>query len=434
MTDTAEQVKEALLDAVVELAERRQQGANARVAGELIRHYFARTAPQDLVGKDPIDLYAATIRHLQLADCRSPNQSLVQIYNPNSDEDGWSSSHTVIDIVGQDMPFIVDSVLALFERLGHQVHVLVHPMFAITRTDTGEIAKIEVPRPSSGKLESVVHVEIDRLTGADTLDDLENHLHDVLSDVRAAVEDWRAMRSRTLEIANELDSWAAEAASGSPRFEASVEEQPVEVAELLRWMEAGSFVFVGYREYDFIDDPEHPRIVSRPQTGLGTLRQGQIAERNLGDLPPETAAQARKPNILNLTKTNNLSTVHRPVPLDYVGIKEINAEGIVTGERRILGLFTSSVYSGRVEDIPSVRVKVDAVLERADFHATSHDYNRLLNTLQTYPRDELFQIDIETLESMAMAMLDLRDRRQVSLAGASRTLRPVPVLPRLCSS
>ncbi len=123
MTDTSDQVKEALLDSVIELAERRQHGSSAALASELLLHYFARTAPQDLVGKDPIDLYAATVRHLQLAERRQPSESLIQIYNPNSDEDGWSSSHTVIDIVGQDMPFIVDSVLALCERLGHQVHV-----------------------------------------------------------------------------------------------------------------------------------------------------------------------------------------------------------------------------------------------------------------------------------------------------------------------
>jgi glutamate dehydrogenase len=416
MTDTADQVKDALLHAVVELAERRQQGhGGSALAGELISHYFARTAPQDLIDKDPIDLYAATIRHLQLAERRAPTEALVQIYNPNSDEDGWSSSHTVIDIVTQDMPFIVDSVLSLFERLGREVHVLVHPVFEVMRTDTGEIHAIQVPRPSSKNLESILHVEIDRVSDGSTLEPLEDQLFGVLADVRAAVEDWRAMRSRALEIANELETWTAEASAGSSRFTASVHEEPHEVAELLRWMEAGSFVFVGYREYDFFENDLHPRIVSRPETGLGTLRQTKVSDRDLGGLPPETSAQARKPNILNLTKANTISTVHRPVPLDYVGIKEIDADGKVTGERRILGLFTSSVYTGRVEDIPTVRVKVETVLERVDFHSTSHDYNRLLNTLQTFPRDELFQIDIDLLESMALDMLDLRDRRQVSL-------------------
>ncbi|MGI9609825.1 MAG: NAD-glutamate dehydrogenase, partial [Acidimicrobiia bacterium] len=139
------------------------------------------------------------------------------------------------------------------------------------------------------------------------------------------------------------------------------------------------------------------------------------SSRNLGELPPETAIQARQPNVLNLTKANTVSTVHRSVPLDYVGIKEIDADGNVTGERRIIGLFTSTVYSGQVQEIPIVRSKVAGIMERANFQRTSHDHSRLLNLLQLFPRDELFQIDIDELETMVMAMLDLRDRRQVSM-------------------
>ena len=416
VADSAEHVKAALLDAVVDLAEQRQPGAGAAVAGELLRHYFRRTPPQDFVDKDPIDLYGATIRHLQLAERRDPSQALIRIYNPNSDEDGWSSSHTVIDIVTDDMPFIVDSTLALFEVLGYQVHVLVHPMFIIERSSTGAIETIQVPTAETeADIESALHIEIDRLTDPAELADLRERLHLVLDDVRAAVEDWMRMRDQAIAIADELDRMADEAEAGSPRFQPDVGGEPREVAELLRWMEDGSFVFVGYREYDLHDDPENPTIVSRPTTGLGTLRQREATTRDLGLLPPETAAQARRPNVLNLTKANAVSTVHRATPLDYVGIKKVDETGRVTGERRFLGMFTSAVYSGRVEHIPSVRVKVKAVTDSVAFTSTSHDHNRLLNTLQTYPRDELFQIDVAQLEAMALQILDLRDRRQVSL-------------------
>ena len=414
-TDTAEQLKAALLDAVVDLAEHRQGPGGASVAGELLRHYFDRVPAQDLSGKDPIDLYASTIRHLQLAERRVEPESPIQIYNPNSDEDGWASSHTVIDVVGKDMPFIVDSVLALLERLGHQIHVLIHPMFDVQRGPAGELVSVSVPGSESTRLESTLHVEIDRIGNPEVMENLERELAAVLSDVRAAVEDWIPMRERVRAIADELDRWATEADSGTARFISEVGGEPREVADLLRWMESGSFVFTGYREYDFFDDPQNPRIVSRPATGLGTLRQTEPMTRSLGDLPPETIARSREPRVLNLTKANGLSTVHRAVPLDYIGIKEIDAEGRVTGERRILGLFTSNVYVGQVGDIPSVRVKVKAVTETIAFARTTHDYNRLLNVLQTFPRDELFQIDVDQLETMALAILDMRDRRQVSL-------------------
>ena len=414
MTDTAEQVKEALLDALIDLAERRGQGAQRVVSEALFRHYFDRVPPQDLSEKDPIDLYGAAVRHIQLAERRQPAESLVRVYNPNSDEDGWTSSHTVVDIVGADMPFIVDSVLALLETRGLRVHVLVHPMVDVERSSEGDLQ--EISPPGNGEvLESLLHIEIDRVSGDGAQADLDAAVHEVLEDVRAAVEDWMAMREKALELAEELEGWAKEAAEGSARFEASVGTDPLETAALLRWMEAGSFTFIGYRAYDFVDDPDHPTVRSIPESGLGTLRQSEASTRDLGNLPPEISERARRPTVLNLTKANTYSTVHRAVPLDYVGIKRIDADGNVTGERRFIGLFTSTVYTGRVQDIPVVRAKVNAVMELTNFQRSSHDHSSLLNTLQLYPRDELFQTEADVLAEMALDILDLRDRRQVSL-------------------
>jgi glutamate dehydrogenase len=414
MTDVAEQVKDALLDALVDLAERRGQTAERVVSEAMLRHYFDRVAPQDLSEKDPIDLYGAAVRHIQLAERRQPGETLVRVYNPNSDEDGWTSSHTVIDIVGADMPFIVDSVLALVETFGLQVHVLVHPMVDVVRSAEGDLQAIS-PRQNGTAVESLLHIEVDRVSGEGERDDLVIAVRAVLEDVRAAVEDWMAMRGKATELADELEGWANEAAEGSARFEATVGTDPMETAALLRWMEAGSFTFIGYREYDFIDDPAHPTIQSIPETGLGTLRQREASSLDLGELPPETAARARQPTVLNLTKANAYSTVHRAVPLDYVGIKRIDPDGTVTGERRFIGLFTSTVYTDRVQDLPVVRAKVESVIERTNFERSSHDHSRLLNTLQLYPRDELFQIEVDVLAEMALDILDLRDRRQVSL-------------------
>ena len=353
MTDTAEQVKDALLDGATDLARTRGHASPTTPGGSLIRHYFQRTAPHELDGKDPIDLYAAVVRHFQLADKRSPLETLIRVYNPDSDEDGWSSSHTVIDVVSRDMPFIVDSVLALIEGRGLQVHVLAHPMYRITRDDEGRLETVGLPDESHHPTESMLHIEVDRLSRPDALTGLHDQLAEIMADVGAAVDDWHAMRSRVLALADEMDEWAEEAAAGSPRFEATIGTDPVEVAQFLRWMEAGSFTLIGYREYDFNDDDHNPTIVSRPETGLGTLRQSESSTLELGKLPPETAIRARQPTVLNLTKANTLSTVHRAVPLDYVGVKEIDQQGRVTGERRIIGLFTSAVYAVRFRRSPS---------------------------------------------------------------------------------
>lgn len=416
MSDTSEQVKGALLDAVIELTERRGRGADHVVDDAIIRHYFERVAPQDLTDKSPIDLYASTVRHFQLAERLQHDNVALRVYNPNSDEDGWASSHTVIDLVTEDMPFIVDSVLAFLETRGLQVHAVFHPMFAIERSPQNEIQSVSAvgDKSQTDTVESFLHLETDRLADGSELAELSAGIHSVLNDVRTAVADWHPMREQALALAAELDGWAAEAEAGKPRFISSAGTDAAEVAELLRWMEEGYFTFIGYREYDFHDDPNNPTIVSRPETGLGTLRQTEPTTRDLGLSPPETAALARKATILNFTKANALSTVHRPVPLDYVGIKEIDADGIVTGERRLIGLFTSTVYAGRVGEIPVVREKVKEVVRRSGFQTSSHDHSRLLNALQLHPRDELFEADIDELSEMIGTILDLRDRRQVS--------------------
>ncbi|MEZ5375740.1 MAG: NAD-glutamate dehydrogenase [Acidimicrobiales bacterium] len=414
MSDSSAQVKGALVDAVVDLAQRRYRGDDPSESSRVMRLYYRRIPAHDLADKEPLELYASAVRHLEMAHTRQPAETLVSVYNPRTEVDGWSSPHTVIDVVCEDMPFIVDSILALLEQLDLQVHLLAHPMAHVQRDEHGDIVRIEDVSNDCPN-ESLVHLEVDRVSGTTGVRDLQGEVESVLADVRKAVEDWIPMRNQALTLAEELDGWAAEAATGSRRYESSIGNDPAEVAAFLRWMAEGFFTFTGYREYDFVDDAEGVRNVSRPSTGLGLLRQSEPTVRHFGELPPQIAEMARRPTICNLTKANSYSTVHRAVPLDYVGIKEIDEHGHVTGERRFIGLFTSTVYTGRVQDIPIVRARVAGVIERAKFPAGSHDRSRLLNILQTYPRDELFQTDVDSISRMSLEMLDLRDRRQVSL-------------------
>ena len=324
MSESSEQVKGDLVDAVVDLAERRYRGDDPSESSRVMRLYYRRIPAQDLVGSEPLELYASAVRHLETAQTRRPAETLVSVYNPRAEVDGWSSSHTVIDVVCEDMPFIVDSILALIEQLDLQVHLLAHPMAHVQRDEAGELIRIEEASDDFPN-ESLVHIEVDRVSGSTGIRDLQAEVESVLADVRLAVEDWVPMRNKALTIAEELDSWAAEAAAGHPRFESSIGNDPAEVAAFLRWMAEGFFTFTGYREYDFIDDAEGVRNVSRPTTGLGLLRQTEATVRDFGRLPKQIADTARRPTICNLTKANSYSTVHRAVPLDYVGIKEIDA-------------------------------------------------------------------------------------------------------------
>ncbi|CAM5434296.1 NAD-glutamate dehydrogenase [Streptomyces violaceorubidus] len=116
-----------------------------------------------------------------------------------------------------------------------------------------------------------------------------------------------------------------------------------------------------------------------------------------------------------LTKANSRATVHRPSYLDYVGVKKFDENGNVVGERRFLGLFSSAAYTESVRRVPVVRRKVEEVLERAGFSPNSHDGRDLLQILETYPRDEMFQTSVEELEPIVTSVLYLQERRRLRL-------------------
>ena len=261
-------------------------------------------------------------------------------------------------------------------------------------------------------VESWIHVEIDRDTDAAQLDAVAEGLRRVLSDVREAVEDWAKMRDAALRVAEDI------AAAPPPLPDAEVSE----AWELMRWLADDKFTFLGYREYDLVagtpdasDGRTLDTLVARPGTGLGILRSDQRISGSFGSLPPEVRSKAREPRMLVLTKANSRSTVHRPVYLDYVGVKTFDADGQVTGEKRFLGLFTSSAYSESVLRIPVLRRKAGEVLEMSGFAADSHSGKDLLQILETYPRDELFQISVPELLEIVTAVMHLQERRQTRL-------------------
>jgi glutamate dehydrogenase len=414
MRDEQEQAKRALIDATVELARGRYREMDPDRTERLLREYYRRAAPLDLAGKEPTDLYAAALRHWQLGRRRLPGETLVRVYDPSPEEDGWHTEHTVLDVVNDDMPFIVDSVAAELQRRELTVHVLLHPLASVTRDADGDLLDVRRAGDDTGpdaegettRRESFLHVELDRLSGPAERERVADAIREILGDVRDATADWRAMSARAMAVADELD--------GPPPPGVDAEEW-TEAAALLRWLVDEHFTFLGFREYELRSTPDGDELVSVDGTGLGLQRDAAPSARNLTRLSPRIATLARSPRVLNLTKANRLSTVHRAVPLDYVGVKRFAVDGTVLGERRFLGLYTAAAYAAPGAEVPVVRRRLAAVVERAGFLPGSHDANRLRQVLGTLPRDELLQYEADDLYETALGIIDLRDRRRVSL-------------------
>ncbi|WP_436786811.1 NAD-glutamate dehydrogenase [Yinghuangia sp. YIM S10712] len=410
---------EAKADLLARAAEAARQASSQHGGGEgagdvdldvLLRRYYRHTAPDDLVDRDPVDIYGAAISHCRLAAARPQGTAKVRVYTPTVEENGWSSGHTVVQIVTDDMPFLVDSITNELSRQDRAIHVVIHPQLVVRRDITGKLTEILDTSdagavPDDAVVESWMHVEIDRESDREDIRAIEEGLQQVMDDVREVVEDWAKMRGTAVRIADEL-------AENPPALPG---EEIGEAWELLRWLAEDHFTFLGYREYDLVTVDGEDQLRAIPGTGLGLLRPDQNMSASFSRLSPQARAKAREKKLLILTKANSRSTVHRRSYLDYVGVKKFDADGNVVGERRFLGLFGSLVYTESVTRIPVVRRKVQNVLEMAGFPPASHDGRDLLQILETYPRDDLFQIQVPELYDIGISVLHLQERRRLRL-------------------
>ena len=370
----------------------------------LARRFYRHVTWEDVGGADQHRLMADLEEMLAVADERGAGRANVVV---RSEPD---TSVTIVSIVTDDMPFLVDSVTGALTIEGRTVRLVIHPQLVVRRDDQGRMVEVldvdvDEDRPADSLAESWMRIELERDFVREDDRRTADHLRRVLLDVRAAVHDWAAMTERALALAADLER-------NPPRGLASEEVQ--DATGLLSWMAEGRFVFLGYREYRLEAVDGSDVLVAVPGTGLGLLGD-QEPSSSFSKLPQAVRAKAREPRLLVLTKANSRSTVHRPGYLDYVGVKAFDEAGVVTGEYRFLGLFSAAAYSESVTQVPLLRRRVQRVMEALELVPDSHSARDLRQFLETYPRDELFQTRDEQLIEIAGSVLHLQERRHTKL-------------------
>ncbi len=364
-----------------------------------IEHYFADTDLASFGEASPEELLGAALQHHRLASLRTPGQASIAIYTPDFDRHGWHSPHTVIDIATDDMPFLVDSVTMVVYRHGLAIHRLMHPLLGIKRAASGTL-ELSAKRGTEGtQTESWIHLEIDRISDAQQLEALRTEIADALADVRAAVEDFGTMREKTATAIADLEL--------SPRDENG------EIAEFLRWMAVENFVFLGYAHYSI--DGATKELKRAPDGGLGLLRREDHPRfgRCCAGIPGGLEEISSHPSALTLVKADGRSTVHRPGYLDFIGVVHRDAAGNIVGEHVFVGLYAAHVYHISTKEIPVVRGKVKAVRAACGFAPGSHNDKTLRNILETYPRDELIEIDAADLQRIGHGIVMLHEHQRV---------------------
>ncbi len=392
----------------------------ARDLVSCLQAYYRHVADDDVIAAGPERLAAVFARHAEFAAQRPQGRALVDI-RPGGDVVLRPPAEAV-DIVTDDMPFLVDSITMELANHGLSARVIVHPQLRVRRDLAGALREIvgavSGPAPAAGAVhgvdseyghdelaESWTHIEIPPLAAGEA-QALAADLERVLGDVRVAVEDYPRMRARALWLADEVLHSSGEAPDA---------ESPDEVAALLRWLVDGRFTFLGYREYDLIRDQDGMALRGVPGTGLGILRHDRRGPGSFETLPEAVKARALDEHRLILTTANSRSTVHRPSYLDYVAVKRLSPTGAVDGEYRILGLYTHAAVAERVKDIPVLRRRLAEVLELSGLSADSHDGKDVAEVLDFYPREELFMTPAADLAAIAAGVHLARERRQTRL-------------------
>ncbi|BAL92380.1 putative NAD-specific glutamate dehydrogenase [Actinoplanes missouriensis 431] len=422
-TDSGE-LDEPLPNAERLVAQAVQQAGEDISTASLVDRFWRFAPDEELVGYTPDEMYAAAVEHRELARNRLPGEVKLSVTEPSG-----SQGHTVVRIVTDDMPFLVDSVMALLTAHNLQVHLLVHPLIVVRREPLGALAQVEPEVEPDDAIdgdlvESWIRIEVDPVRRPEAREQLTNEVRRVLTDVRDAVEDWPRMRQRALMISAELAS-ATESGTMPPVPDKDV----TDTIELLEWLAHDHFTFLGYREYHL----DEGVLSAVPGTGLGIMR-GASKPRPLATMAPEAYQRVLEKRLLVITKANSRATVHRSAYLDYIGVKIFDASGTVVGERRFLGLFSSSAYRTSVRQLPVVKRKVMEVLERSGLSPRGHSGKDLLQILETYPRDELFQIKTDDLYEAVIGVLRMAGRRQLRLFlrrdGYGRFISCLIYLPR----
>jgi glutamate dehydrogenase len=429
MSEQQSAARQALLsEAAAELGDGTGPPGRARVGDPetYLHFYYRHVDSSDLIGAGPRRAGSAAAAHAQLAAQRPQGRAVVRV-RPG-DNATLLPDRDVIEVVTDDMPFLVDTMTMTLAAHDVAAELVVHPQLTVRRDVTGSLREVIQPsdtaQPADGVdgqvvapdviAESWSHIEVAKLAPGKA-DAIAADLEHALWDVRLAVEDYPKMRAMALRIADQLAVAGARgprAASGAAPAAGSLSE----IEMLLRWLVDSHFTFLGYREYDLVDEPEGPALRGVPGTGLGILRHDKPGTTTLATLPEQARQMVIDPSQrLIMTKANSRATVHRPNYLDYVGIKRLSDTGKVIGEWRFLGLYTHMAYTDSITRIPILRRKLHEVYDASGIAAESHDGRAVAEFMEVYPREELFQTPAAELADVASEVLRLRERMQTRL-------------------
>lgn len=416
MSETQESKRKEILEKLISFIKSQKNLAAEKITQlvNLAPQYYKTIPIEDFTARSVEELCRIMMNHFELMEQRQPKECKIRVFNPTIATHAWHSTHTIIEVSYDDMPFLVDSTRVELNRQGITTHLMITSGgIKVRRNQQGKLLEI-LPADSSeqgSNIEAIIHMEIDRQTDPKILENIRNNLLQILEDVNLVVEDWQKMRQQLFKSLDEFDQL------NQLKIPILNREEIEESKEFLQWLVNNHFTFLGYREYEVVNHENKLALRLIHGTGLGVLRDESTSKviRYFDDLPEKVRDMVLSPHILIISKTNTRATVHRSTYTDYIGVKRFDEKGNLIGERRFIGLFTSEAYNSNPLHIPFLRLKVAKVLEKSKLPRTGHAARALNNIIATLPRDDVFQASTDELYELAMGVLNLQERRRIRL-------------------
>lgn len=393
-------------DGVIALVEADASNGRRDMLEPFAKMYLRRLPDAEVPNLTPPQLLAEISDLLTFVEERGSEDRAIRIFRPTVELCGYDTPGSVVQVVTDDGPFLVDSLTASVLRSGHEVERHLHPVIGTERASDGTLEAITRARGASRR-ESVQHFELAGVLTEDESAELIDAINGVLDDVEAAVADFEPLRG----IVSEMIRGAKE---GVHHYEY---EEVSEAVSFLEWLLDDNFVFLGYRLYEITDADDGPRVGSVSGSGLGIMSDygTEYPSVSLSELPTYLQERYEGGDLLVITKTNRNSTVHRDARMDYIGLRRLDDNGRMVAEMRLIGLFTSKAYMALASETPVLRRKLRQVLEEQDVMEGSHDFKSLVQIFETFPKDDLFAMKVEPLGEMLGELVETEESSSVRL-------------------
>lgn len=371
---------------------------------KFVENFYAEIQPSDFVNYDAESLYSAAQLSFNFFSKRKKGECKIRICNPSLAKDGFESNLTFVDIINDDMPFLVDSTVAYLDKHGVRIKNILHPIYSVSRDASGNLEKF-VSKDSA--VESVIQLHLDKIVSDADVEALRAKIAKILKTVGLVVADWKKM----LALANKSSEQISYA-----KLLGKKSDEIAEIREFIAWITSGNFIFLGAKEFDIKKNKKGECCLEEVKdSGFGIFRSedDEFRPEVLNSSFEEVGDSVQNPYVIEILKSRYRSRIHRIANAERIRIQKISPEGKIIGEFRLVGLFTSSVYHVSISTIPLIRNKVVKVIADSKYVAGSHNYKDLVSVLESYPRDELFQSSVEDLLKNASGIVSICGRSQV---------------------